>query len=430
MMQFPQFGLVRQNYPESTEPQIGKWLADELKRTNVFSKIKPGDRVLITAGSRGIDSKPEVLRCLVQEVKAAGGNPVIYPGMGSHGGGTAAGQVEVLQHLGITEKTVGAPIYNDLGYVEINHPISPIPLYADKAAAEADHIILVNRVKEHTEYMGDTESGLLKMAVVGLGRQQGAEAMHHLAVNISYYKAIHAVATALFDRLNILAGVALIEDHRNTLRRLEVIPAAEIFDREPALLEESRATKPKLPFEELDVLIIDEIGKEISGTGADTKVVGRIMNIYEKECTSPKILRIIIRDLTEDTGGNAIGIGLADYITKKVFQKIDFEKTALNSITGGTPEKGRIPIALPTDLAALETAFRTIGVWKPETVKVAWIENTKHLEWLAASTALLESCAGRKDVQVRKERFSLPFQADGSLPRLETFLNGASHRKG
>jgi hypothetical protein len=270
-------------------------------------------------------------------------------------------------------------------------------------------------VKEHTEYIGETESGILKMAVVGFGRQPGAEIMHRLAVNISYYRAIHLIAASLFKNLKVLGGVALLEDHFNRLRRVEAIPIHALFAREPELLEESKKFKPALPFEDLDILIIDEIGKEISGSGMDTKVVGRIMNVYEKDCETPRITRIVVRDLSEATGGNALGIGLADYTTARVAEKTDFHSTMINCVTAAAPEKGRMPLAFENDREAVDAAFRTIGIWIPDQVRVAWISNTKDLEYLAVSSALLDTAEA-------DALFDLPYDPDGNLPRLKDFL--------
>jgi hypothetical protein len=246
--------------------------------------------------------------------------------------------------------------------------------------------------------------------------------MHQLAVNISYLKAIHLIAASLFKNLNILGGIALLENHSNHLRKVEALRPDEVFHREPALLQESKLHKAMLPFEELDILLIDEIGKEISGAGMDTKVVGRIMNVYEKECETPKITRIIVRDLSEATAGNATGIGLADYTTLRAVEKIDFKATITNCVTAVAPEKGRIPLAFSSDQGALEAAFKTIGLWTPERVRVAWIANTSDLEWLAVSSVLLNS--GRDDLEVweRDSLFDLPFDMAGNLPKLRDFL--------
>jgi hypothetical protein len=421
-MDYPQFGLIRQRFPGSPKPDPKGWLLAEFERTGLLKPVKKGDRVLLTSGSRGIDSMKDVLASCIAAIREVGGEPFLCPAMGSHGGAKASMQVKVLTHLGITEESMGAPIYSDWDIVEVGRAEGNVPVYADRAAVEADHILLVNRVKEHTEYMGDTESGILKMAVVGLGRQPGAETMHRLAVNITYLKAINSIARVLFKELNILGGIALLEDHRNQLRRVEAVPARDVFDREAELLKESQQHKANLPFDQLDILLVDQIGKEISGSGFDTKVIGRIMNIYEKECETPKITRIVFRDLSEGSEGNATGLGLADYTTRRAVEKVDFEATRINCVTGGSPEKGRIPITLPTDKAAVDEAFGTIGLWTPEAVKVAWISNTKDLEWLAVSSALVDSARDRSDLEVRDELFDLPLDSTDNLPDLLTLL--------
>lgn len=414
-MSFPRFGLVRQLFPETPAPRPDEWLDDELKRTNLLAPIKPGQKVLITAGSRGIDSLPEVIKALVGRVKAVGGEPFIYPAMGSHGGGTAAGQVDVLKHLGVTEQTMGAPVYDKWDLVEIGRTVGDAPVIVDRAAVEADQIILVNRVKEHTDYIGPHESGLMKIGVIGLGRQGGAQAMHRLAVNITYTKAIHAAAEVLLDKLNILGGVALLENHHNQLRRLAAVPADRLLEEEPALLAESRKWKAGLPYDDLNLLLIDNIGKEISGTGADTKVVGRIFNRFEQECDKPFIGRLIIRDITPNSYGNAIGIGLADYTVRRLVDKIDYAPMDLNCITGSRPELGRVPITLANDRQALETGFGTIGMWTPDQVAAVWMSDTKHLDYLAVSEGLFRRAAERDDLEPIGDLFPLTFDNNGQL---------------
>ncbi len=390
-----------------------------MDRTGLFDAIRSGDRVLLTAGSRGIDCMPGVLAGLVKAVRDCGGSPFIYPGMGSHGGGTAAGQVAVLSHLGITEETAGAPVYDGWEVVPIGATDIGAPVYADRAAVEADHIILVNRVKEHTDFIGFTESGLIKIAVIGLGRQPGAASMHRMALDIGMQRSLHSAARVILEKLNVLGGVAILEDHCNNLRRLEMVPANRLFERESELLTESRSFKPRLPWDRIDVLIVDEIGKEISGTGADSKVIGRIMNRFEDECTSPSIKRVLFLDLSEDTCGNAIGIGMADYTTRLAAGKVNHETTWLNCLTSSRPELAKIPMALESDREAVETGFQTAGAWLPETVRAVWISDTKHLSRLAASEALLAEAAGRTDLEVFGDAFELPFGDDGSLKRLK-----------
>ncbi len=420
-MQYPKFGFIRQNFLSVDCPDPRLAATAELEKSGILNPVRRGQRVLITCGSRGIESMAAVLGTCIAAVRERGADPVIYPAMGSHGSGTAKGQMEVLRHLGITESTIGAPVYSGLEVVEVDRVYRSVPVFADRAAVEADHILIVNRIKEHTEYIGETESGLLKMAVVGFGRQLGAESMHQVAVNITYHKAIHLIAASLFKNLKVLGGIALLEDHFNRLRRVEAIAAEDVFSREPQLLEESKLYKPTLPFEDLDILVVDEIGKEISGAGMDTKVVGRIMNVYEKECETPRITRIVVLDLSEATDGNATGIGLADYTTSRTVEKTDLYATMTNCVTAVAPEKGRMPLAFKTDREAIDAALKTIGIWTPDQVRIAWISDTKNLEWLAVSRSLLELSKQEKD-----DLFDLPYDADGNLPKLKDFLQDFS----
>ena len=421
-MDYPRFGLIRQIFPDDPAPSPRQAVLAELEKSGLLGPVRAGQTVLITAWSRGISSMPEILATLADAIAARKALPILLPAMCSHGGGTARGQVHVLTSMGLTEETTGARIHDSLEMIRIGEVREGVPVLVEHAAAEADHVILVNRVKEHSEYIGPTESGLLKMAVVGLGRPAGARIMHQLAVNISYAEAIASIARVILDRLPILGGIAILEDHRNRLRRLECVPAWNIFRREPELLEESKIYKPKLPFDRLDVLLVDEIGKDISGSGMDTKVIGRIMNIYEQECTTPCITRIVVRDLSVKSNGNATGIGLADFITRRALNKVDSDATALNCITAVAPENGRMPIALPHVREALDAALANIGLWTPEKVRAAWIANTRDLEWLAVSSALYEESRHLPGLAIHGSLFALPFRPTGELPFLADLI--------
>ena len=419
-MNFPELHILEQNFKPGRRLYVPACAREKLESKGLLNAVKPGQTVLITAGSRGVGCMVEVLAAVAAAVKDKGGRPLILPAMGSHGGGTAEGQIEVLKHLGQTPETLGAPIHNRMEPVVVGEA-EGCPVYADRAAIEADHIVIVNRVKEHTEFIGAIESGLIKMAVVGLGRVAGAEVMHQLAVRVSYVQAITAIAGVLFQKLPILGGIAILEDKTNTLRRLEAVPAAAVFEREPELLTEARQHHASLPFDQLDVLLVDEIGKDISGAGFDTKVIGRIMNIYEKECERPRITRIVLRDLSAKTGGNAIGLGLADYVHRRVVDRMDADMTALNCITAVAPEKARIPIVLPSDRRALEAAFRSIGLWDMASVRMVWIINTADLTRLAVSPALAAE-AQAKGLSVSPGRFALPFDEKGELSGLRRVI--------
>jgi hypothetical protein len=419
-MKLPHLHLVAQGFERSAPLNVPAAVTAEIRRAGWLGAIRPGQRVLITAGSRGVACMTEVLRATAEAVKASGAQPLILPAMGSHGGGTARGQIAVLYHLGQDEKSLGAPLHDQLEPVVVGE-VEGSAVYADRAAVAADHIILVNRVKEHTEFIGEVESGLIKMAVVGLGRMAGAEVMHQLAVRLRYSQAIHAIARVLLAKLPVRGGIAILEDKANRVRRIEAVPAEALFTREPELLREAGQHHAVLPFDRLDVLLVDEIGKDISGAGFDTKVIGRIMNIYEKECERPRITRIVLRDLSEKTRGNAIGLGLADYVHRRVVAKMDAEMTALNCITALAPEKGRIPISLPSDRLAVGAALRSIGIWTQQSIRLAWIVNTASLEELAVSPALAEE-ARAKGLVVDETAFPLPFGPDGELPGLRRIL--------
>ena len=419
-MEFPALHVIDQNFEVVASTDAGLSVTRELERTKMLGSVVAGQTVIITAGSDGVGSMTTVLRSLTKAVIARGAKPIILPAMGSHGGGTAQGQMEVLKHLGLTSETVGSSIHDRLESVEIAD-VEGCPVFADRAAVEADHIILVNRIKEHTEFIGEIESGLIKMAVVGLGRIDGAEVMHQLAVRISYARALQAIARVLFSKLQILGGIAILEDKTNKFRRLEAVPADTIFKREPELLQEAQQYHAMLPFDQLDVLLVDEIGKDISGAGFDTKVIGRIRNIYEKECEGPKITRIVLRDLSEKSGGNAIGLGLADFIHRRVVERMDTEMTAINSITAVAPEKGTVPITLSSDRKALEAAFQSIGLWNTDSIRMAWIINTSDLKRLAVSPALAKE-AKLKGLSISAHPFVLPFDANGNLPKLRKCL--------
>ncbi|MDR3135125.1 MAG: hypothetical protein LBU69_03410 [Deltaproteobacteria bacterium] len=419
-------GLVRQVFPKSERPDIPATLRAEFERTGLLDKIKPSQRVVITSGSRGIESMNEVIVALVGMVKGQGALPLILPAMGSHGGGTPEGQIEILAHLGQTPESLGATIIDDYRPQVIGKAFGYLPLSVDANALgeSCDHVILVGRVKEHTEFIGPIESGLLKMAVVGLGRREGAILMHQAAVRHTYYQTIMKMAEIIFAKAPILGGVALLEDHRNVLRRLEAVPVGEIAQREPALFRESQETKPKLPWDRLDILLVDELGKDISGSGLDTKVIGRIMNIYEREPEMPKITRVVTFRVSRKGGGNALGIGLNDYVTRELFESVVPSMTDLNSTVAVSPEKGRCPLIRENAREALQGALDTVGPYGPDTLEMAWIPNTKDLEYLAVTPALYEKAKGEQGLERLAEPAPIPFDGKNNLPPFASWLSG------
>jgi hypothetical protein len=421
-MRFPELYRIRQSVPQEALDDIEGALEAEVTRTGLLDCIGQGSNVIIGVGSRGIPNYQTVIAKLVRLLRDRGASVRILPAMGSHGGGHGPGQVRVLAELGITPESVAAPIIETAEVVSVGETPSGIPVYADRAVTEADGVILANRVKEHTEFHGSIQSGLLKMMAIGLGRYQGAVTVHEYAVKLGYEQAIREVSRRYMAELPILGGIAFVDGPDNKTARLEAILPPDIEAAERRLLGLARQLTPTLPLDVLDMLIVDEMGKNISGTGLDTKVIGRIMNIYEAELTRPRITRILVRDLTPETGGNALGVGLADYTTQRLVDKIDFEVTNLNAVAAIAPEKARIPITLPNDKEALTTALHTIGPWDEESIRLLWIRNTSSLVELMASSA---ACAAIDPARIASVEGPVPTRFDDEGNLLSPWADGS-----
>jgi hypothetical protein len=335
--------------------------------------------------------------------------------MGSHGGGTAEGQLEILESLNITEESVGAPIVSSMEVVEIGRSSYGFPILVDKHAAEADGIIVVNRIKPHTEFEGPIESGLMKMMAIGMGKHKGCFEVHKQTVHYGYRDVIPEIGGVILDKLPILFGLAIVENVYDETALIQAVPPSQFLSEEKNLLARAKGLMARLPFDQTDVLIVDEMGKNISGAGMDTNVIGRIMFIGEKEPENPRITRIVVLDLTEASHGNAVGIGLADYTTQRLVGKIDHGAVATNAITAMTPEKGRIPLAMKTDKEAVEAALTTIGAVDPEAARVVHIKNTLEIAELDISEALLEEIKGREDLKLMEELGPLSFDDERNL---------------
>jgi hypothetical protein len=385
----PSLFRIRQKFSRQLVADVADSLTRSLADSDWLRSIRPGVRIIVAVGSRGIPNYATVVRTLTHHLQDAGAEVKILPAMGSHGGGTGPGQARLLDTLGVSPATVGAPVIDTMEVEAIGETESGIPVLADRNLRQADGILLVNRIKHHTDFNGPFQSGLLKMIAVGFGRTDGAAQMHRFAVKYGYPRTIAEIARVCLEKLPILAGVAMIDSPAGGTAHLEAVPADQFESAEPRLLEIARAHGLRLPLDDLDALIVDEMGKDISGTGMDTKVIGRIMNRYEVDPETPRIARIFVRDLTPATGGNAIGIGLADFTTRRLVDKIDIAATRLNTVTAVAPEKGRIPLTFDTDREAIEAMLSTIGPTDAETVRLLRIRNTNRLAELLASPAAL-----------------------------------------
>lgn len=411
---------VRQKVPSPKIKDYVSAIRDELRKKNLHNKIKLGWKIAITAGSRGIVHYPEILATVVDEVKRAGGKPFLVPAMGSHGGATPEGQLQVLKSLGITSETIGASIHSSMEVDEIGRLDNNAPVYVDRIALKADGIIVVGRVKPHTDFKGKIESGLMKMMAIGLGKQKGAE-MIHWYQSEGYHKLIPAAAKLIMKKAPILLGLAIVENAYHEIAMVKALEPNEIEQEEMKLLEKAKELLARLPFKEIDILIIDEIGKDISGEGMDTNVTGRFWLPGESDPKAPKIKKIVVLDLSEGTHGNAIGIGLADVTTKRVISKIDYDATFVNCLTAGSTDTGKIPVFLPNDRDAIATALRTCGPIDPSKAKVVRIKNTLELQRFWISKSLAEIVKSNRKLLKRIEFLSEPremqFDVLGTLAR-------------
>jgi hypothetical protein len=411
---------IHQKIPSPKLNDFVSEIKKELEKANLKGKIRPGAEIAVTAGSRGIAHYPEILATVVDEVKRAGGKPFLIPAMGSHGGASSEGQVSLLKDHGITAESVGAPIRASMEVDFVGNLRNGSPVYVDRNALKADGIVIVGRVKPHTDFKGEIESGLMKMMVIGLGKQKGAEMIHRFKSE-GYHKLIPEAARLIMEKAPIILSLAVIENADHEIAVVKAVEPKDVEREELKLLEKAKALLPRLPFKKIDVLIVEEIGKEISGAGIDTNVVGRFWLPGEVDPLSPTIGSIVVLDLSEDTHGNAIGMGLADLTTQRLVSKIDYPSTFVNALTSGHPLCGKTPVFLPTDRDAITIALQTCGTVDTKNARVVRIRNTLRLEKLWISESLLEEVKAdpklQKTLEVVDEPREMQFDVLGSLAR-------------
>ncbi len=401
-------GIVRDTYvaPAIADPQQAA--RDALARV-LSGRIARGARVAITAGSRGIANGPTLLRGLAAAVRDAGGEPFFVPAMGSHGGGTADGQLAMLMSLGITPETVGAPIVSAMDVVDVGVTPAGVPVYCDARAARADAIVIANRIKPHTHFAGTIESGMLKMSAIGLGKAVGAATYHAAFTSHGYEQTIREVAAVMFARLPVVAGVGFVDDHRGSTHAVEAFAADEIVAGEERLLVEARAFLSVLPFDELDLLVVDEMGKELSGAGMDTNVTARSMDGRTQKVARPLIRQLFVRDLTMESHGNANGVGIADFCSRRLADKIDWQATYLNAMTSAAPAGARLPVVCANDREAVNYALTAAGVERLADARVARIKNTLHIDAMVVSAAALATLRNAERYVVAGDSDALTF---------------------
>jgi hypothetical protein len=376
--------------------------------------IKPGQSVALAVGSRGVVNIDVVARACVDHVKALGAAPFIFPAMGSHGGGTAEGQLSVLEHYGVTEATMGCPIRATMDVVQVGEALG-LPVWLDRYASEADWIGVINRVKPHTDFKGVIESGIFKMMTIGLGKHRGAIQGHRANIRHRYENVILAVGREMVKKARIAFGLGIVENGYDETAKVEAFLPRDIEAGERALLKEAKSWMARLPFDPIDLLIVDEMGKDISGAGMDSNVIGRHGTFFEPQFGTPKITFIVVCDLTAHTYGNAVGIGNANFTTRRLAEKIDWNATHINALTACAPDAAKLPPVFDTDRDAVAVALSCLGLERVEDARVVRIKNTLRLAEVEASEALLAEVGKRDDLRQISGPAPLAFDATGRL---------------
>ncbi len=417
MSAFPPIFRLRQTFDATRVEDVPGEVQRQLARLELGRQVRPGQSVAITAGSRGIANLAAILRAIVGHLKDLGAKPFIVPAMGSHGGGTADGQRRLLGSYGVNEESVGCPIRSSVETVVVGRAAEGFPIHFDRLAFEADHVLVCNRVKPHTGFCGPIESGLMKMLLLGLGKCEGARVYHRAIQDFSFAEIIRSVAGEVLGRCRILAGLAVVENAYDQTARIEAVRPAEFEAREKELLVLARRLMPRLPFDRADVLLIDRIGKDLSGTGLDPNVVGRKFNDHKAiDDEWPKVRRIALRGLSQATHGNAHGMGMAEFCRSQLLRETDFAATRLNGLTSGHIGAAMPPLDYETDREMLTAALGTIGLTEPADAKLLWIADTLHLAELECSAAYRAEARGRPQLEILTDLRELPFDAAGNLP--------------
>ncbi len=412
----PKMFRVRQYFDGRSLAAPGDAVRQELERIGLGERIQAGQSVAIAVGSRGIAKLAEIVAAAVRYVDAVGGKPFIVPAMGSHGGGTAEGQQEMLASLGVTPETVGCQVHASMETELLGNTVDGIPVHTDSVTLAADHLIVVNRVKPHTRFAGAYQSGLAKMLMIGLGKRTGASIYHRANQRISFDRLIKTAIPLILARRPLTVGLAIIENALDATFLVEAVEQADLLNREPQLLQMAQTLMPRLPFDRADLLIVDQIGKDISGTGMDTNIIGRKQSDKVAGPDEyPKIGHIYVRGLTERTHGNAAGIGLAELCHQNVREAIDYEATKVNSLTAGHITAAAVPAHFASDQSALEAALSQSGWDASPQLRWLWIRDTLHLGEVLCSEVYYPDAVQREDLEVLSQPESYTFDAAGNI---------------
>jgi len=392
----------------------------EMQMQKFAGRIRKGDRIAVGVGSRGITNLPLIVTSVLDELHRYDARPFIFPAMGSHGGATSQGQREVLATYGITESSMRVPILDSMEVQQVGVSNDGVPAYCSTDARASDGILLINRIKPHTDFFGTLGSGLTKMCVVGLGKRTGATAMHLAAMQYGYERVIRNLAKVVIQNAPVLGGIALVENQFHDTAKIEAVRVEEIESVENQLLVEAKLLMPRLPFAELDLLIVDQIGKNISGAGMDPNVINRSIHGYDSlpvrgDRLAPFIRRIFVRNLTSETHGNAIGIGMADAVTTRLVAAMDTHATNINALTALTPQSAKIPIAFQTDREAIERLLASLPISNLSDAKVVRVLDTLSVAEMEISESLWNESLSTGQLIALSELSELNFDNDGNL---------------
>jgi hypothetical protein len=414
-MKFPRVFVVRQNFPDRRLADIPATVQQEMSHSGFGASLKPGSRIAIGVGSRGIANIATIARSVAQYWIGRGMKPFIFPAMGSHGAATAEGQADVLAHYGIIAETTGCPIVSSLDVVPLTKTPEGIQTYMDRSAFESDGVMFLGRVKWHTDFEDTIESGLFKMMAIGLGKFAGAGHYHTYAYKLGLARVIRSIGREVLKSGKILGGLAILEDAYHNTAQLTPVPVEQMESKEEELLALTKSWMARIPAD-LDILIVNEMGKDISGAGMDTKVINRgSFGQYNPWSTAPRIDRVFVRDLSANTYGNAVGVGLADVVTDRLVNGIDSSPTYINALTASTLPPARIPIHFATDRQCLERLMPTVGKFNMEAVRIGWIHNTLELTPIALSENLRAEIEQNSLLEVIDGPMDLEFNGDGNL---------------
>jgi len=408
----PLFVSVRQSFPRPRVEDVARAVRSELEGLLALASIAPGAEIGVTVGSRGIRDIATIARAAFDVLRDRGARPFVIPAMGSHGGATAEAQRKLIAHYGVTEETMACPIRAEMETRSVGRTASGIDARMAQSAWQSDGILLLNRVKPHTDYKGPIESGLTKMCAIGLGKYDGARAIHRHLLTLGLGAAIREVAGVLVATGRIRGGVGILENAYHETARIVGVPVEGFFETEERLLEEARGLMGGLPLDEMDVLVCDRLGKNVSGAGLDTNVTGRSVYGYTPGTAwcegMPRIVRIVVMDVSDESDGNSVGMGQVDLVPERFAERVDHHVTTLNALTSCAPTAARMPVVLPDDRQALLAAIRTSPL-RPEGPRVVYVRDTLELEHLLVSEACRPLVEGRVDIEILSDPEPLRF---------------------